>query len=420
MVASREPLFTRAKTADDLFLTKVAAAISRVPDDEKKWPQFVFSELLRECPFLSAYDVDIVLDKVDPEAGAGLGYAQVRNKTMSRPQDNVSSPGNIIRIPIIIQERRLQKFYIFECGKQTYPLTEDRVKQALLNPAVFDTDVSRVPASGSLIEQIFPPTHQRTGFGRVTEPAALGLSKLSSAPEGDNHWHHMPIGERSLHWHDSIHGDVVKALQEGKVGDVLRQHDGTKAFVETESVPGRAHGSEYHKRVVAAINRSGVTNRMTIHPDPTEKTASAEEMTKLAGWKMECAGVKTASAFAKVAFGRVPAKDPVGSSAMSPQDRQHAVQTSGAKKTETDASTRWRSILAGAAKTAPQNAPVSAPVNPANAQDQDAKSEAKIDKLIEKEQAQRHRMEKLLLEHAVDRRKEIEPAPEAAAAVGAD
>lgn len=181
-MATHEPLLFRTPTARDLFPEKTASALSRMPDDDKKWPAHIYSEMMRELPFLAQYDVEIVLDRTDPEAGAALGYAQVRNKTMSRPQDNVATPGNIIRVPIIVQDRRLQKFYVFEAGKQVYPLNEARVEQAMLNPAVFDTDATRMPASSSLIEQLYPPYQTRNGFGRVADPAALGLSKISAAP----------------------------------------------------------------------------------------------------------------------------------------------------------------------------------------------------------------------------------------------
>lgn len=183
---THEPLFRKRATVHDLFPTEKTAAvgsISRMPDDEKKWPAHIFSELQRNEPYLAKYDVDIVLDRMEPEAGAALGYAQIHNKTLSRPQDAAIAPGNVIRVPIIVQERRLQKFHIFECGKQTYPLTEDRVAQAMLNPTVFDTDSSRIPVAPSLVDQLFPPGQQRNGFGRVSEPSAMGLSKLSSAPK---------------------------------------------------------------------------------------------------------------------------------------------------------------------------------------------------------------------------------------------
>lgn len=180
----RVPLFTPAKTAQDLFPTeKEAAAIARVPDDHKKWGAVLHSELLRWAPYLANHDVEIVLDRVDPEAGAGLGYAQIRNRTRARPQDNASKSDNIIRIPLVIQDRKLEKFLVFEAGGEVYPLTEQRVEQAMLNPSTFDTDVKRVPRASSLVDQLYPPYQQRQGFGRIVEPGAAGLSKLSSAPE---------------------------------------------------------------------------------------------------------------------------------------------------------------------------------------------------------------------------------------------
>jgi DNA-binding ferritin-like protein len=178
--ATHEPLFLRERVPSDLFTEKVAAALSRVPDDEKKWPAHVFSELCKEFPYMTQYDIEIVIDRMDPEAGAALGYAQVQNKTQSRPQEAAMAAGNVIRVPIIIKDRRLQKFYIFEAGGQTYPMGESRIQQAMLNPLVFDTDAARVPQSPGLLDQIYPPGQQRTGFGRVSDPVSMGLTKLNS------------------------------------------------------------------------------------------------------------------------------------------------------------------------------------------------------------------------------------------------
>lgn len=181
--ATNEPLFIALKTEADLFEKEAAGALSKMPDDEKKWPAQVLSELQRVLPFLAQYDLEIVIDRMEPEAGAALGYAQIHNKTMSRPQDDAAKAGNVIRIPIIIQDRRLQKFLVFEAGGETYPLTEDRVEQAMLNPALFDTSARRVPSSPSLVDAMYPPYQQRQGFGRVVEPDAAGLSKISSADD---------------------------------------------------------------------------------------------------------------------------------------------------------------------------------------------------------------------------------------------
>lgn len=182
--ATLEPLFHATKTGDDLFPgEKYASNISRMPDDPQKWPAHIQSELLRYQPYLSNYDVEIVLDRIEPEAGASLGYAQVRNRTVARPQDDAARAGNVVRIPIIVQDRRLQKFLVFEVGGQVFPLSEERIEQAMLSPSPFDTHAKKMPRSGSLIDQLYPPYQQRQGFGRIVEPGVDGLSKISSAPE---------------------------------------------------------------------------------------------------------------------------------------------------------------------------------------------------------------------------------------------
>jgi hypothetical protein len=179
---TNEPLFRKLKTESDLFTKTAAMVLARMPDDEKKWPAQIHSELLRALPYIAQYDPEIVLDRVEPEAGAALGYVQIRNRSASRPQDDRSKAGNVIRVPIIVQDRRLQPFMVFEAGGQTFPLSEDRVEQAMLNPGLFDTDARSVPTSPSLVDAMYPPYQQRQGFGRVVDPGAAGLSKISSAP----------------------------------------------------------------------------------------------------------------------------------------------------------------------------------------------------------------------------------------------
>ena len=75
-----QPLFIRHKSAAEL-LEKQAAAVARMPDDDKRWPAQVLSEMHKQLPFLSKFDVDIELTRVEPEAGYALGYAMLRNKT---------------------------------------------------------------------------------------------------------------------------------------------------------------------------------------------------------------------------------------------------------------------------------------------------------------------------------------------------
>ena len=177
--ATHESLFLPTVDPSSLITEKVAAAIAKLPDDSRKWAAFIHSELMRHVPYLAEHDVEIVLTQAEEEAGVAFGYAQVHNRTSARPQDDADRPGNVIRIPIIAQDRRLQKFMVFEVGGRVLPLSEQRIEQAMLNPSPFDTDVRRIPPTASLVNDLYPPYQQRQGFGRVIEPGVAGLSKLA-------------------------------------------------------------------------------------------------------------------------------------------------------------------------------------------------------------------------------------------------
>lgn len=178
---TNEPLFLAAPDLHALF--EKQASIAKMPDDERRWPAQVLSELHKQLPFLSDYDVDIELSQVEPEAGYGLGYAMVRNRLYTpRPEAEVAKATNRLRIPIIVADRRLQPFHTFELGGTVYPLTAERVKAAMLNPAIFAGTVDKSPGAPSLVDQIYPPFQQRQGFGMTSDKTVQGIGKISSAP----------------------------------------------------------------------------------------------------------------------------------------------------------------------------------------------------------------------------------------------
>lgn len=159
------------------------ASIARMPEDEKKWPAHVLSEMHKQLPFLSDLDVDIVIDSQDPEAGFALGYGMIHNRTMRQPQDALGKEANAMKIPVIIADRMLKPFHTFELGGDIYPLTPDRVKQAMVQPAIFDGPVRKTPGSQSLVDQLYPPYQQRQGFGRTQDASnATGIGKIGSSP----------------------------------------------------------------------------------------------------------------------------------------------------------------------------------------------------------------------------------------------
>lgn len=183
-----QPLFIQHKSAAEL-LSKEAAAIARMPDDDKRWPAQVLSEIHKQLPFVSKYDVDIEMTRVEPEAGYALGYAILRNKTgRQRAEEQLGKPTNKLRVPVIVADRMLQPFHVFEIGGKVYPLTQERVESAMMNPAMFD-GAADPPGTRSLLDQIYPPFQHRQGYGMMSgDRATQGVSKLSSAPDKVADW----------------------------------------------------------------------------------------------------------------------------------------------------------------------------------------------------------------------------------------
>jgi len=159
------------------------ASIAAMPDDDAKWPAHVLSNLHLQLPFLSQYEIDLHMQRVEPEAGFAFGHALVMAKNDPAAATASKNPQNIVRIPIIVADRQLQPFHTFELGGNVYPLTAERVQASLLNPAMFQGPADQPQRQKSLIDQMYPPYQQRQGFGRVVGDGAssMGINKLSSA-----------------------------------------------------------------------------------------------------------------------------------------------------------------------------------------------------------------------------------------------
>jgi hypothetical protein len=160
-------------------LVKEAAFASRVSEQPENWPMEINSELFKQLPFLSDYDVNVNLDRVDPGRGFAFGYADVSNKT-ERPEIEHEEMGiPHIRIPVIIMERSVKPFSVFLDGEKVMPLSEERIRETLFNPTTFDLSTA-LPRDPSLVEPLMPP--QRSGIGMGGEyKMASALSPVEQA-----------------------------------------------------------------------------------------------------------------------------------------------------------------------------------------------------------------------------------------------
>ena len=146
----------------DLF--KLAAFAARVSEKPENWPQELTSEIMRQLPYLSDYDLNVNLQTVDPQRGFAFGYGDVSSKS-ERPEVEHAETGiPHIRVPLIIQDRAVKPFNVFLDGERVVPLTEERVRQTLFNPQSFDLS-SSAPRDPSLVEALMPPTRTGPGMG---------------------------------------------------------------------------------------------------------------------------------------------------------------------------------------------------------------------------------------------------------------
>lgn len=183
-----EPLFLDSLPELDRSFSKQAGFASRLSENIDNWPQELTSELMKQLPYLSDYEMNVNLAKVDPQRGFAFGYADVSNKT-ERPEVEHTEAGlPHVRIPLVVEDRAVKPFSVFLDGEKVMPLNEDRVREILFNPGTFDLSTS-TPRDPSLVESTMPP--QRSGMGQGGEykqasvkTAGVIQNKVNQAAEG--------------------------------------------------------------------------------------------------------------------------------------------------------------------------------------------------------------------------------------------
>lgn len=164
----------------DKEFRKEAAFGARLGETVENWGQELQSEIYKQLPYLSDYEVNVNLDRVDQQRGFGFGYADISNKT-ERPEAEHGEMGlPHIRVPLIVQERSVRPFSTFLDGDRVLPLTEERVRETLFNPGTFDISAAHPPRDPSLVEQLMPPTRSGAGMGGEYKMASAMQTAVGS------------------------------------------------------------------------------------------------------------------------------------------------------------------------------------------------------------------------------------------------
>jgi hypothetical protein len=153
-----QPLFLDTK----LMFEKVAGPMVRLSDDSQKWEQEITQEAFKQLPFLSDFEIHVVLDRVDEERGYAFGSVELIPKSQMTFEERKERPLDKVHVPLVIRDQMLCPLDVFIHNKQYHPLTEARLRSALFRPDTFDAARMR-PPEPSIYSDLQPPL----GDGRI-------------------------------------------------------------------------------------------------------------------------------------------------------------------------------------------------------------------------------------------------------------
>lgn len=252
-----EPMFIEKPKFEKIAVTL------KLPDDEKKWAPKILSELHRQVPVMDQFHANIVLDRTAPNKGYGFGYIIAQPKVLN-PLMSAGLPK--IKIPVVVKNWHLSPLDVFyDPEGRGYPLSERRVREALLRPDTFDVaPKSSRGEYGSDIRTMMQPPWENVGqfYRGVNTQVSGGQVKTSSLLSALNgtvedkalkklaSWVMSSEGKASLHGDQEIKDVFLGALHLTKQGSIakvsaptghaVRQYrwDGGDTILVKEATPG--------------------------------------------------------------------------------------------------------------------------------------------------------------------------------------
>jgi len=173
----QEPLFL--DESPTLQFEKAAGMLTKLSDNIDTWPQEITQEIYKQLPFMSEYEANVILDKMDEERGFAFGSVEVRPRSAMTMEEQEVSSLDKVHVPVLVKESMLQPFDVFMVGKEFQPLSERRIREALFRPEIFDAARTR-PYDPSLVHDLQPPI--RAGYGGFGSGGVKLGSELKQIP----------------------------------------------------------------------------------------------------------------------------------------------------------------------------------------------------------------------------------------------
>lgn len=148
------------------------ASATKLEKDPEEWPGEIVSTAYRQLPFLSSFETDLELQRVDAARGYAVGRVLVFPAKLQK--EAAEQQKRLVALPVIVRDREMAPLDVYQHGEDWHPLVEQRLQEVLHNPATFDRPAPLGSFRGTDISsQIDPGAMDRYAAQPVEKTASV-------------------------------------------------------------------------------------------------------------------------------------------------------------------------------------------------------------------------------------------------------
>ena len=165
-----------------LEFEKLAGMLTKMSDNSDRWAQEILQEAYKRLPYLSNFEVNVVIDKIDEGKGFGFGSIILQPKSELPPGKNALKKVHVI---VTIRNQMLDPFDVFLHGKSYHHLSEGKIRAALFRPDAFDV-ARKKPSESTFGNELLPPSMSGANSGMGIKLGSALLPQLHGRVLGEH------------------------------------------------------------------------------------------------------------------------------------------------------------------------------------------------------------------------------------------